>query len=110
LDKFYTLVRFVLREVFAWIAQRQWRDVDVENFNMSMRNGPLGPNILIPEGLRLHVLDIYLDEIYTAGGNTVIHARSPAKNFACADSNFGALFFVFADFAARLSFRFCLSC
>ena len=82
MDKYLLFVRFVVRRVFAGIVQDATNKEDTEEEEVQKRqvalleNFPLSPRERkVPDGLRYHVLDIYVDELERAvalgddGGN-----------------------------------------
>ena len=71
MDKYLLFVRFVVRRIFAGIVQdatnedteeevQKWQIALLENFPLSPRERK------VPDGLRYHVLDIYVDELERA--------------------------------------------
>jgi len=65
MDKFLRLVRFYLRATWVWLARGEWRDVEArKRFLEILEETPLSAkDMKIPNGLRYHVLDIYVDEL-----------------------------------------------
>jgi len=65
MDKFLRLMRFYLRATWAWLARGEWRDAATRRkFLDILEETPLSPkDMKIPNGLRYHVLDIYVDEL-----------------------------------------------
>ena len=65
MDKFLYLIRQYLATSFRFFSKRDWRDLDLlEAYLEALANTPLNPtNGKIPDGLRYHLLDIYVDEI-----------------------------------------------
>jgi hypothetical protein len=62
IDKFYTLVRLVLREIFSYMAARHWNRGIVFLFNDILREEVL---FQVPNGLRCHLIDITMEELAT---------------------------------------------
>lgn len=63
-DKFYVLIRHALREVFGWLAAREWSEALVAVVSDALHEGLLQhPR---PNGIRLHVADVLLDEVFAA--------------------------------------------
>ena len=81
MDKYLLFVRFVVRRVFAGMVQDATNKEDTEEEVQKrqitlLENFPLSPRERkVPDGLRYHVLDIYVDELERAvalgedGGN-----------------------------------------
>lgn len=65
MDKFLMLVRFYLRAGFAWLAKANWQNSSArKEFLKTLEETPLSAkDIRVPNGLRYHVLDIYVDEL-----------------------------------------------
>ena len=59
-DKFYTLVRMYLHEVFKYMASRHWNLGIIRLFNDALFEEILSQT---PNGLRYHFIDIALDEL-----------------------------------------------
>ncbi|KAJ9647775.1 hypothetical protein H2199_001549 [Coniosporium tulheliwenetii] len=65
MDKFLFLIRQYLAASFRQLAKQQWRDTDrIEQYMDVLRATPLNArDHKIPNGLRYHVIDIYVDEL-----------------------------------------------
>lgn len=65
MDKFLFLVRQYLSASFRLFARQRWRNTDaLEKYLDILRETPLNPtDQKVPNGLRLHVADIYVDEL-----------------------------------------------
>ncbi|KAI9814447.1 MAG: hypothetical protein M1827_003303 [Pycnora praestabilis] len=64
MDKFLLLIRSYLSASFRYIANRAWSSSLVERYIGILTSLPLSPsNGAIPNGLRYHVIDIYIDEL-----------------------------------------------
>lgn len=64
INKYLRLCRFVLRASFLRLGAKKYAQSFVEKHNDIMRATPLNPeDIRIPDGIRYHVIDIYIDEI-----------------------------------------------
>ena len=65
LDKYLTLIRCFIKENFARTARDSWADNQLTKDCMEvLATGPLDPeNRKVPDGLRFHILDVYLDEL-----------------------------------------------
>jgi ribosomal RNA-processing protein 1 len=74
MDKYLLFVRTVVRRVFAGIAEnasggKEGKDVASEEQMALMEKFPLSPRERkVPDGLRYHVLDVYVDELERAVG------------------------------------------
>ncbi|KAL3931485.1 MAG: hypothetical protein SGBAC_011290 [Bacillariaceae sp.] len=65
-DKFYTLLRLYLHEVFAYMATRHWNLGIIRLFNDAIFEEVLSQT---PNGLRYHLIDITLEELAKANAN-----------------------------------------
>lgn len=64
IDKFYLLLRRYVGYAFQRLAKENWDDTWIERHNEVMNKIPLNPsNPKIPDSIRYHVLEIYLDEL-----------------------------------------------
>lgn len=67
INKFYMLVRFVLSAQLTRLKLSQWSGTDVAQFASQLVSEETGPlsyaNIRSPHGLRLHLVDIFLEEL-----------------------------------------------
>ena len=74
MDKYLLFVRFVVRRVFAGMVQDAVNEEDIKEGEevqkrqiALLENFPLSPRERkVPDGLRYHVLDIYVDELERA--------------------------------------------
>lgn len=68
INKFYSLVRVMLRQMFTFAQSKSWSSV-----RASMIVDILDKEVMSnkPNGLRLHVADIYLAELLTASGGSI---------------------------------------
>lgn len=71
LDKFYSLVRKFVRETVALLRLEDWNDTLVHHFVTILSTEVVSQS---PNGLRLHLADIYLTEIYTAAKDVTTEA------------------------------------
>ena len=67
-DKFYTLIRFMMREIYRYMAIRHWNMGIIRLFNDALFEEILCQT---PNGLRFHLIDICLDEL------AKVNARAP---------------------------------
>jgi len=64
LDKYLYLIRQYMNASFQHLAAKKWKSSVLEQFNTIMEETPLNPtNMKIPNGLRYHVLDVWVDEL-----------------------------------------------
>jgi ribosomal RNA-processing protein 1 len=59
-DKFYTLIRLMMEQVYEYMAKRHWNLGIVRLFNDVIYDEVLSQT---PNGLRLHLIDLSLDEL-----------------------------------------------
>jgi hypothetical protein len=67
-DKFYTLIRLMMEQVYEYMAKRHWNLGIVRLFNDIVCDEVL---MQTPNGLRLHLVDLSLDEL------AKVNARAP---------------------------------
>lgn len=70
MDKFLLLIRRYLAAGFEWCKRSQWGDAEVEGVVELVQRIPLslsGGSVAVPDGLRYHVLDTYVDELERTG-------------------------------------------
>jgi ribosomal RNA-processing protein 1 len=64
LDKYLYLIRRYLNASFEFLARRKWKKSVIEEWNQILEETPLHPkDMKVPNGLRYHVLDIWVDEL-----------------------------------------------
>jgi hypothetical protein len=63
IDKFYMLLRMVLRQAYEYMAQRHWNRGIIQLFNDAIFEEVLNQT---PSGMRLHFIDICVDELAAA--------------------------------------------
>ncbi|CAF1995422.1 unnamed protein product [Rotaria magnacalcarata] len=69
LSKFMTFVRYFLRESFMFLKNLKWLKADVLKFTKMLRQNVLSANgNRSCDGLKLHVTDIYLEELAQVAG------------------------------------------
>lgn len=70
LDKYLYLIRQYLNASFRYLSKDNWGDKGmIEEFTRILEETPFNPtDMKIPNGLRYHVLDIYVDELEKVGG------------------------------------------
>eukprot|EP00588_Corethron_pennatum_P010993 CAMPEP_0194271306 /NCGR_PEP_ID=MMETSP0169-20130528/5133_1 /TAXON_ID=218684 /ORGANISM="Corethron pennatum, Strain L29A3" /LENGTH=730 /DNA_ID=CAMNT_0039013631 /DNA_START=262 /DNA_END=2454 /DNA_ORIENTATION=+ len=79
LDKFYTLVRLVLRECYQYLRSRGWPAGLVTLFNEVIYDDALQGS---SDGARLHLVDVALDEIARASAGLRDHAPAHGEEDA----------------------------
>jgi hypothetical protein len=67
-DKFYTLMRFMMQQIYKYMAVRHWNVGIIRLFNDALYEEILSRT---PNGLRFHLIDIALDEL------AAVHAEAP---------------------------------
>jgi ribosomal RNA-processing protein 1 len=73
LDKFYMLMRRVLRQSFQHLADKEWEDSYVKSLTKVLAAGPLNPDLSKTcSGIQLHVLEVYLPELLAVAATSVI--------------------------------------
>lgn len=65
MDKYFYLVRQYLHASMRYLARAGWKDISmVDDLTTVMADTPLNArDTKVPNGLRYHILDIYLDEL-----------------------------------------------
>jgi ribosomal RNA-processing protein 1 len=70
LDKYLYLIRRYLNASFEFLAKQKWKQSVVEEWNEILEETPLNPkDMRIPNGLRYHVMDIWVDELNKVSGS-----------------------------------------
>ncbi|KAL9191011.1 hypothetical protein ACHAXT_000717 [Thalassiosira profunda] len=89
LDKFYTAVRFMVGEMYKYMAQRQWNLGIIRLFNDVLYQEGLSSDAPgLTNGLRYHLIDICVDELAKANAD----AKTPlteATFLDCLEPFFG---------------------
>ncbi|XP_009889658.1 PREDICTED: ribosomal RNA processing protein 1 homolog B [Charadrius vociferus] len=67
LDKYYMLMRRILRQSFEVLKRNEWDESLIELFLPLLMKEVMDPNSNTPTGIRLHFIDIYLDELAKVG-------------------------------------------
>ncbi|ETN07988.1 hypothetical protein PPTG_12501 [Phytophthora nicotianae INRA-310] len=68
LDKFYSLVRKFIRETVVLLRDQDWEEDLVQEFVTILSTEVVSQ---LPNGLRMHLADLYLTEIHNAAGKEV---------------------------------------
>ena len=85
IDKMYTLMRLVLREVYSYMAARHWNMGIIRLFNDAIFEEVLSQT---PNGLRFHLIDIALDELAVVN-STAPMPLTEATLLDCLEPYFG---------------------
>ncbi|KAF2472194.1 uncharacterized protein BDR25DRAFT_324655 [Lindgomyces ingoldianus] len=70
MDKYLYLIRQYLNASFRYLSRDRWSNIDgITRVVQILENIPLHPtDMKIPNGLRYHIFDIYVDELEKVGG------------------------------------------
>ena len=70
LDKYLYLIRQYVNASFAFLSRNKWKKGLLEQWNSIMEEAPLEcKNMRIPNGLRYHVMDVWVDELEKIEGD-----------------------------------------
>ncbi|XP_066115350.1 ribosomal RNA processing protein 1 homolog B isoform X3 [Saccopteryx bilineata] len=72
LDKYYMLIRLVLRESFEVLKRNGWEESRIKVFLDVLMKEVLNPESQSPNGVKFHFIDIYLDELSRVGGKELL--------------------------------------
>lgn len=72
LDKYYMLIRLVLRQSFEVLKRNAWEESQITLFLDILMKEILSPESQSPNGVRSHLIDVYLDELSTVGGRELL--------------------------------------
>ncbi|XP_025028759.1 ribosomal RNA processing protein 1 homolog B isoform X2 [Python bivittatus] len=67
LDKFYMLIRMMLRQSFEVLKRNEWNESLIEPFLNMLMTEVMHPDSHAPIGIKLHFIDIYLEELAKVG-------------------------------------------
>ncbi|NWU79156.1 RRP1B protein, partial [Onychorhynchus coronatus] len=67
LDKYYMLMRLILRQSFEVLRRNEWDESLVEPLLQLLMKEVMDPESNSPSGIKLHFIDIYLDELAKVG-------------------------------------------
>ncbi|NXX59633.1 RRP1B protein, partial [Scopus umbretta] len=67
LDKYYMLMRMILRQSFEVLKRNEWDESLIELFLPLLMKVVMDPGSNAPTGIKLHFIDIYLDELAKVG-------------------------------------------
>ncbi|CAH2350516.1 ribosomal RNA-processing protein 1 [[Candida] railenensis] len=63
IDKFYMLIRRVVRHCFIYLKNSNWEEQKIKEYNAILRKLPLSGDKSVSVALPYHLCDIYIDEI-----------------------------------------------
>lgn len=70
LDKYLYLIRQCINASFTYLSRNSWNSHLVKQWNEMIEESPLEPqDMRIPNGLRYHVLDVWVDEMEKVDGS-----------------------------------------
>ncbi|KAI6652024.1 Ribosomal RNA processing protein 1-like protein A-like isoform X1 [Oopsacas minuta] len=70
LDKFYLLIREMLKQCFKHLSNNGWSDRAIDLFANALQTHPLELiTEYISDGVKLHIIDIYIDELFKSYRN-----------------------------------------
>ncbi|NWX86098.1 RRP1B protein, partial [Nothoprocta pentlandii] len=67
LDKYYMLIRMILRQSFEVLRRSDWEESLIESFLQLLMKEVMDPDSNAPIGIKYHFIDIYLDELAKVG-------------------------------------------
>ncbi|NWT73266.1 RRP1B protein, partial [Prunella himalayana] len=67
LDKYYMLMRLILRQSFEVLKRNEWDEGLVESLLQLLMKEVMDPDSNSPTGIKFHFIDIYLDELAKVG-------------------------------------------
>ncbi|KAK9333310.1 hypothetical protein V1520DRAFT_352108 [Lipomyces starkeyi] len=89
-DKFYLLIRWFVHMMFRRLSRSDWERSLVEKWTDILIKYPLNStNASIPDGIRYHMIDIYVDELERAvnGSETTEANKSPTTTTETTDED-----------------------
>ncbi|XP_044526184.1 ribosomal RNA processing protein 1 homolog B isoform X3 [Gracilinanus agilis] len=72
LDKYYMLIRLVLRQSFEVLKRNGWDESRIKLFLDVLMKEILHPESNSPNGVKFHFIDIYLDELAKVGAKELV--------------------------------------
>ncbi|XP_006894115.1 PREDICTED: ribosomal RNA processing protein 1 homolog B [Elephantulus edwardii] len=72
LNKYYTLIRLVLRQSFEVLKQNAWEESQIKLLLDILMKEILHPESQSPNEVKFHFVDIYLDELTKVGGKELL--------------------------------------
>nr|XP_009677831.1 PREDICTED: ribosomal RNA processing protein 1 homolog B isoform X1 [Struthio camelus australis] len=67
LDKYYMLIRMILRQSFEVLKRNEWDESLIEPFLQLLMKEVMDPDSDAPSGIKFHFIDIYLEELSKVG-------------------------------------------
>ncbi|NWJ06396.1 RRP1B protein, partial [Crypturellus undulatus] len=67
LDKYYMLMRMILKQSFEVLRKNDWEESLIESFLQLLMKEVMDPDSNAPIGIKFHFIDIYLDELAKVG-------------------------------------------
>uniref|UniRef100_A0A8B9QA91 RRP1B protein n=1 Tax=Apteryx owenii TaxID=8824 RepID=A0A8B9QA91_APTOW len=67
LDKYYMLIRMILRQSFEVLKRNEWDESLIAPFLQLLMKEVMDPESDAPSGIKFHFIDIYLDELSKVG-------------------------------------------
>ncbi|KAK9470972.1 nucleolar protein,Nop52-domain-containing protein [Dipodascopsis tothii] len=79
IDKYYLLIRRIVAASFRRLEKMSWKASAVSKYSQILSEFPLHPtNLRVPDGIRYHLVDIYVDELE----KVVVESHSSKRNTA----------------------------
>lgn len=72
LDKYYMLIRLVLRQSFEVLKRNGWEESRVQPLLNALTKEVLHPESQSPNGVRFHFIGVYLEELSKVGGKELL--------------------------------------
>ncbi|KAM6224053.1 ribosomal RNA processing protein 1 homolog B [Rhynchocyon petersi] len=72
LDKYYMLIRLVLRQSFEVLKQNAWEESQIKLLLDIFMKEILLPESQSPNGVKFHFIDVYLEELSKVGGKELL--------------------------------------
>ncbi|KAF2739925.1 hypothetical protein EJ04DRAFT_483391 [Polyplosphaeria fusca] len=85
MNKYLYLIRQYVHASFAWVARGGWKEGVVGSHGRVLEEGPLSAgDVKVPDGLRYHVLDVFVDEVERVGveGVEIESVLAPVEKLA----------------------------
>ncbi|NWV49258.1 RRP1B protein, partial [Daphoenositta chrysoptera] len=76
LDKYYMLMRLILRQSFEVLKRNEWDEGLVEPLLQLLMKEVMDPDSNSPTGIKFHFIDIYLDELAKVGAKELTAAQN----------------------------------
>ncbi|XP_040588009.1 ribosomal RNA processing protein 1 homolog B isoform X2 [Mesocricetus auratus] len=72
LDKYCMLIRLVLRQSFEVLKRNAWEESQIKLFLDILMKEILSPESQSPDGVKTHLIGVYLDELSSVGGRELL--------------------------------------